>query len=100
MEINNIFKPKCSMLIDQNKYIDNGMGGVDPLGHVCYNDAMYTDGVHFYCKECQEAIASGNSEHITMPPCNTVQAWSAVCKQKDMPKEYIKIINNNFWDLI
>ncbi|MCP4764550.1 MAG: hypothetical protein GY870_22430 [archaeon] len=75
MEFDTDIKPKCSMLIDQNLEISNGMGGSDPLGHTCYNDAVYTDGVYFYCKECKNAIFKGKDNHITKPDFNCVQLW-------------------------
>ena len=89
MEFDNKIKPKCSMLIEQDRYVDNGMGGVDPLGHTCYNDAEYSDGVHFYCKECRDKILSGNMGNITYPEFNTVQAWSMLCELIKSGKQII-----------
>ena len=74
-------KPKCSMLIDQNKYCDNGQGGWDPVGHTCFNDAVVSDEQYFYCKECYEKILDGNDQNITKPNFNCVDTWNAFIDQ-------------------
>ncbi|MFX0139130.1 MAG: hypothetical protein ACFFDN_36145 [Candidatus Hodarchaeota archaeon] len=80
MEFENSIKPKCSMLIDQNKYIKNDGGSIDPLGHTCYNDADYSDGIHFYCNECKDKILKEMDNNITKPNFNSVQAWAMMCE--------------------
>ncbi len=70
MEIKSTINPKCSMLINQNMYIDD-----DPLGHTCYNDAVYTDWIHFYCNDCKKKLYD-NDQSVTKPNFNSVAAWS------------------------
>ena len=77
MEVGSIgIKPKCSMLIDQNVYCEDV-----PLGHTCFNDAEYTDGVLFYCKECKDSIMLCTDTHITKPKHNAVKMWDQLIKQ-------------------
>lgn len=70
MEFVGTIKAKCSMLIDQELYIDD-----DPIGHTCYNDAEYCDGVHYYCTECYRKISNGDNS-VKKPPFNSVEMWS------------------------
>jgi len=54
-----VIKPKCDMLIDQNKYI-----GDDQIGHCCYNYADYQTETHFICKDCIELLKT-NPNRLT-----------------------------------
>lgn len=66
-------KPKCDMLIDQNKYI-----GSDPVGHCCFNEAVYQDSEYFACAECLEHIKAGDGK-ITIPQHGSVKYFSTMC---------------------
>jgi hypothetical protein len=55
-----IMKPKCDCLLDQNHYI-----GDDPIGHACFNDAVYQTKTHFFCDDCKQLFMEG-SERITL----------------------------------
>lgn len=76
------------MLIDQDLYVDEDGSNV-PLGHTCYNDAVYTDGIYFYCEECKDAIFKGKDSHISKPEFNCVQLWSQFCEMLKSRKQII-----------
>lgn len=67
------------MLIDQNKYIDG-----DPLGHACWNDAMYHDGNYFYCEECKNKIEAGDKS-VTRPVFPIADMYSVMDEIKKAP---------------
>ena len=67
-------KPKCDMLIDQNKYI-----GADPVGHCCFNEATLSNGEYFMCEECGESLKSGDGR-ITIPATGSVRSFQKFCE--------------------
>lgn len=55
-------KPRCNMLIDQNRYISN-----DPVGYSCKNDAVREDSDgYLYCESCLDLIQSA-PHRVTKP---------------------------------
>ena len=62
-------KPKCDMLLDQNRYV-----GGDPVGHCCFNDAALSDDEYFMCHECAESLRNKEGR-VTIPRTGTVKTF-------------------------
>jgi hypothetical protein len=74
-------RPKCSMLVEQDKFLKDVSGELIPLGHCCYNDAEYSDGVYFFCKECRNKIIAGDTKGLEYPAYNCVEAWGNITER-------------------
>lgn len=80
MEIpKHIIMPMCDMLIDQNKYI-----GDDPIGHACFNQAMFTmEDTHFVCVDCANKLKNGGG-NVSIPVHGGVSPFKARAAKLEM----------------